>query len=251
MATNSKPNGAPKQKPKKASVPDIGRKPSGNKTVKTSEKSGNSKKQNNEIENTSKRQKLAIIFAAVSAILFAVTFIPGESAWLLIHNFSFRVFGMCMFIIPAVFLYLAFVYAKNKSIGSAVANLVGGGLFSVVACMLIHIISKLGAITDKGEKYLSSVPITEQIKEVWGSSSTGKTGGVIGAAFGGGLAHFLGQTGSTILLVILLIVIVMFVSNMTLGGLFKTVSKPVKKAGEIASEKIEQRAEAREKKMMK
>ena len=248
MATNTKSNGTSKQTPKKASVPDIGKKPAGNKTVKPANKNGNSKKENNEIENFSKRQKIAIIFAAVSAILFAVTFIPGESAWLLIHNFSFRVFGMCMFIIPVVFLYLAFVYAKNQSIGSAVANLIGGGLFSVVACMLIHIISKLGAITDTGEKYLSSVPVIEQIKEVWGSASTGKTGGVIGAAFGGGLAHFLGQTGSTILLVILLIVIIMFVSNMTLGGVFKTVSKPVKKAGEIASEKIEQRAEAREKK---
>lgn len=248
MATNSKTNGSSKQTPKKASVPDIGKKPAGNKTARPVSKNTDSKKVNNEIENSSKRQKIAIIFAAVSAILFAVTFIPGESAWLLIHNFSFRVFGMCMFIIPAVFLYLAFVYAKNKSIGSATANLIGGGLFSIVACMLIHIISKLGAITDKGEKYLSSVTVNEQIKEVWGSASTGKTGGVIGAAFGGTLAHFLGQTGSTIILVILLVVIVMFVSNMTLGGVFKTVSKPVKKAGEIASEKIEQRAEAREKK---
>lgn len=248
MANNSKPNGSVKQTPKKASVPDIGKKPAGNKAVNKTENINKNKKANIEAENTSKRQKLAIIFAAVSAIFFAVTFIPGESSWLLIHNFSFRVFGLCMFIIPVVFLYLAFVYAKNKSIGSAAANLTGGGLFAVVACMLIHIISKLGAITDSGEKYLSSVPVIEQIKEVWGSASTGKTGGVTGALLGGGLAHFLGQTGSVIILVILLVVIVMLVSNMTLGGVFKTVSKPVKKAGEIASEKFEQRAEAREKK---
>ena len=248
MATNNKSGGSSKQTPKKPSVPDFGKKPSGNKANKTTDKTRTAKKESVENVNTLNRQRIAIIFAAVSAILFAVTLIPGESAWLAIHNLSFRIFGMCMFVIPVVFLYLAVVYAKNNSIGSAVANLAGGGLFAVVACMLIHIISKLGAITDTGEKYLSSYPVAEQVKDVWNSLSTAKTGGVIGAALGGGLAHFLGQTGSTILLVILLIVIVMLVSNMTLAGVFKTVSRPVKKAGEIASERIEQRAEAREKK---
>ena len=249
MANNSKTNSSSKKSPnKKATVPDIGKNPAGNKAKQSAGKSQEAKKEPAVTDSASKRQKIASVFAAISVALFAVTFIPGESAWLSIHNFSFRIFGMCMFIIPVVFLYLAFVYAKNNSIGSAVANLTGGGLFAVVACMLIHIISKLGAITDSGEKYLSSYPVGEQIKEVWNSSSTGKTGGVIGAALGGGLAHFLGQTGSTILLIILLVVIVMFVSNMTLSGVFKTVSKPVKKASEIASEKMEQRAEIRESK---
>ena len=158
MATNNKSGGSSKQTPKKPSVPDFGKKPSGNKANKTTDKTRTTKKESVENENTLNRQRIAIIFAAVSAVLFAVTLIPGESAWLAIHNLSFRIFGMCMFVIPVVFLYLAVVYAKNNSIGSAVANLAGGGLFAVVACMLIHIISKLGAITDTGEKYLSSYP---------------------------------------------------------------------------------------------
>ena len=252
MANNTKNAGTSKQPAKKKTptVPDIGKKPSPAKNAKTtnSNKQKQSQKNNNENDYSTKRQRIAIVFAAVSAVLFAVALISGESAWLAMHNFSFRVFGMCMYVIPVVFLYLAFVYAKNKSIGSAALNLSGGGLFAVIACMLIHIISKLGAITDTGEKYLSSFPVSEQIKEVWNSVTPNKTGGVTGAALGGGMAHFLGQTGSTILLVILLVVIVMFVSNLTLGGVFKTISKPVKKAGEIASEKIEQRAETRESK---
>ena len=255
MANNTKPAGNAKQPAKKKtpSVPDIGKKAGTNKTAKTggAAKQGAKqveKKDDIEKDYSSKRQKMAIVFAAVSAVLFAVALISGESAWLVMHNFSFRVFGLCMYVIPVIFLYLAFVYAKNKSIGSAALNLTGGGLFAVIACMLIHILSKLGAITDTGEKYLSSFAVSEQIKEVWNSTAPNKTGGVTGAALGGGLAHFLGQTGSTIILVILLVVIVMLVSNMTLGGVFKAISKPVKKAGEIASEKIEQRAEIRESK---
>ncbi len=245
-----KASGASSSKAKKPSVPDIGKKPQQKKPAKAAQTSSNVKKEvkkeSEEKMSTAGRQKLAITFFAVGLLLFFVAVIKGESGWFAIHNFSFRIFGLCMYVLPVIFFYLAFVYAKNKSIGSAAANLTGGGLFTVFACMLVHIISKLGAITDAGEKYLSSVAVSQQIKDVWASEKPNFSGGTIGASLGGALARLLGQTGSVIILVVLIVVIVMFITGMTLGGVFRTVTKPVKKVNSMTNERFEQRAEKRE-----
>ena len=192
-----------------------------------------------EIPPEVKRQKSAIIMAAVAAFLLFVVFIEGESAWLSMHNGLFGIFGFCVYVIPASLIYLAFVFAKDKSLGSVAANLTAAGVFVALLSGAIHI------FTNQAD-YLTSTMIHEQISDVWSNAPSLSSGGVIGAVIGGLVAKFFGKVGAGITFVILLIVIIMFITGTTLPGLFSVLKKPVNRMSEIANEKIEQTAQRRE-----
>ena len=186
-----------------------------------------------------KRQKSAIIMAAVAAFLLFVVFIEGESAWLAMHNGLFGIFGFCVYVIPAALIYLAIIFAKDKSLGSVAANLTAAGIFVALLSGAIHI------FTNPAD-YLSTLMISEQISDVWSNAPSLASGGVIGAVIGGLVAKFFGKVGAGITFVILLIVILMFITGTTLPGLFNALRKPVNRMSEIANEKIEQTAQRRE-----
>ncbi len=219
------------------------------KAAASSKKPAQNKKQteqariNDEKRLQAQRQKAAIVLFGCAALLACLAFIKGESAWLVLHNAFFGLFGMCAFIWPVALLYLAIVYTRNKSIGSVAANIAGGAAFVTLFSAAVHIIRYL-KVTVSGEKYLSCVSIGEQIESVWKSTEPLKTGGVFGAVIGGGLSRILGQTGALAVVIILLVVVLMFVTGMTLGGLANFFAKPVKKVGEMTNEKFEQSAAA-------
>ncbi|MBQ3006690.1 MAG: DNA translocase FtsK 4TM domain-containing protein [Clostridia bacterium] len=186
-----------------------------------------------------KRQKSAIIMAAVAAFLLFVVFIEGESAWLYMHNGLFGIFGFCVYVIPASLIYLAIIFAKDKTLGSVAANLTAAGVFVALLSGAIHI------FTNPAD-YLTSSMISEQIADVWSNAPSLSSGGVIGAVIGGLVAKLFGKVGAGITFVILLIVILMFITGTTLPGLFSVLRKPVSRMSEIANEKIEQNAQRRE-----
>ncbi len=193
-----------------------------------------------------KRQKTAIILFAAAVIFGCLAFIQGESLWLSAHGFLLKVCGVCAYVWPIALLYLAVVYAKNKTIASVAANISGGAAFIFLFEAAVHIITHITG--DAPAAYFGVVSVGEQIKEVWTGTAPQKTGGVIGAAIGGLAASVLGKTGALIVIIVLLLVVLMFVTGMTLGGVFRTVTKPAKKMGEMASEKIEMNQLRREQK---
>ena len=62
-------------------------------------------------QQSSRRQKAAIALMAVAALLIAMAFIEGESAWRAVHNFMFGVFGTCTYIWPA---HLCLGHARHE-----------------------------------------------------------------------------------------------------------------------------------------
>lgn len=192
-----------------------------------------------EVSTEIKRQKSAIIMMAVAVFLLFVVFVKGESAWLAMHNAMFGIFGFCVYVIPASLIYLAVVFAKDKSLGSVAANLTAVGIFVALLSGAIHIFSNTA-------DYLGSLMITEQISDVWGNAPTLASGGVIGAVLGGLVAKLFGKVGAGITFVILIAVVLMFITGTTLSGLFNALRKPVNRMSEIANEKIEQTAQRRE-----
>ncbi len=186
-----------------------------------------------------KRQKSAIIMAAVAAFLLFIVFIEGESAWLAMHNGMFGIFGFCVYVIPAALIYLAIVFAKDKTLGSVASNLTATGIFVALLSGAIHI------FTNPAD-YLTNLMISEQIYDVWSNAPSLASGGVIGAVIGGLVAKLFGKVGAGITFVILIIVIAMFITGTTLPGLFNALRKPVKRVSELTNEKIEQNAQRRE-----
>ena len=66
-------------------------------------------------QQSSRRQKAAIALMAVAALLIAMAFIEGESAWRAVHNFMFGVFGTCTYIWPVMLIYVSVMLAMNKT----------------------------------------------------------------------------------------------------------------------------------------
>ncbi len=201
--------------------------------------SAKAEKSKPEIPVEVKRQKSAIVMAAVAAFLLFIVFIEGESAWLAMHNGMFGIFGFCVYVIPAALIYLAIVFAKDKTLGSVSSNLTAAGIFVVLLSGAIHIFTNTA-------DYLSTSIISEQISDVWSNAPSLASGGVIGAVVGGLVAKLFGRVGAGITFVILIIVIAMFITGVTLPVLFNFIKKPVKRVSDLTNEKIEQNAQRRE-----
>ena len=184
------------------------------------------------------RQKFAIVLGAAAVLSICLAFIKGESFWLVLHNAVFGAFGFCAYIIPVVLIYLAVVYAREKPLGSVAGNLVGMAGFLTLLCSAIHIFANTAP-------YLSDLSLVTQISDAWTSDSL-VSGGVVGAVFGGLLAHIFGKTGGGIIVCVLLLMVVMLLTGTTLYSLSRVVTKPVQKAVEITNDRFEKGAARRE-----
>ncbi len=193
-----------------------------------------------EVSQTVNRQKYAIVFMAVAVFLFCVAFIKGESAWLHLHNAMFGIFGFCAYVLPAMFVYMAVVYAKDKPLGTVAANLTGTGIFVALLSGAVHIFTNEAL-------YLAQTGLNIQIADAWNKAEALGNGGVFGAIIGGLVSKLFGKTGASITIVILLVVLAMFLTGTTLINLLNLIKKPVKRVGELTSEMIEQNVAKREK----
>lgn len=220
---------------KKPSASSQKKKPAQSKSASTKKKQAPQQEEKREFSPAVSRQKTAIILMAAAVFLACIVLIKGESIWLKMHGAMFGIFGLCAYILPPVLIYMAILFAKDKPIGSAAANLTGIGVFAALICSAIHTFSNTA-------EYLSQTPIGQQVSDEWHSVS----GGVIGAVLGGLVGKAFGKTGACITLVILAVVVAMLLTGTTLLGLFSAIRKPVKKVGEMTNEKLEQTAAKRE-----
>ena len=185
------------------------------------------------------KQTLAIIFAALSAFLFAVAVIEGESAWNVMHNFMFGVLGVCAYIIPFVFFYLAVIYAKDRPGRYTTANIFFAGALLILLCSFIHIVRN-------GADYFAGNTVSMQIRQAWDDAAVRKCGGVVGALIGGSVAKLFGKTGAVITVLILLVVALLLLTGTSLPAVASLVRKPVKRVSEITGERMEENARRRE-----
>lgn len=245
--TSSKPKPSiPDLQPKKKSAPPKQAKQTSSAAQKSAPAKQPStkqpKKQPDENALAARRQKTAIILFAAGIFLMCLALIKGVNVWLALHTAFIHTFGFCVYLWPIVLIYLAVVYAKNKSISSVGVNLglgCGAILFIDAAA---HIFSKIREVTATGAKYLSAVGISQQLGEIKSSEST-PAGGYVGTIIGGGLARLFGAAGSIALILIVLAVLLMILTNSTILGVGSVLAKPAKKSVEKGAEFIGQAKE--------
>ncbi len=208
---------------------------SSSKSTKTSTKETVKK----EVPKTINRQKYAIVFMAVAVFLFCVSFIKGESVWLHLHNAMFGIFGFCAYVLPAMFVYMSIVYAKDKPLGSIAANLTGVGTFVALLSGAVHIFTN-------NAQYFKDMGLGIQISDAWNKAEALGNGGVIGAIIGGIFSKLFGKTGAGITIVILLVVLLMFLTGTTLYSFVNLIRKLFGQISDLANQKIEENSEKRE-----
>ena len=197
-----------------------------------------SKKKNTKKSNTKKtsgfkmnKQLWAIILFATSILWFCLAVIDAEGLWGALRTFSFGVFGFCTFIFPLILLVVAVLLALDKNDSKVITKIVEAVLLITVICSFVHIAQ---CTTDD---YFTAIKDAYNVYKIDGSMLGA---GVLGAAIGGIIMLITGgsKVAGFVIVTIILFVLIMVITNLTLGNLIKGVSKPVKKVGEFTSEKI-------------
>ncbi len=181
-----------------------------------------------------KKQVRAIILFAIGLFLAFLVLIPGESLWLIMHDFIFGIFGITSYLIPIAVIYISILLAKDKNKRFISVRTVEIISIAILASLIITII--FVPITDGFFEYISKSYLT-------GINLVG--GGVFSAVLSYPLMAALGKTGAIVVVSIILFVLILLVSGVSLIAFLTNASKPAKKVGEVVSDAVRDNAEKR------
>lgn len=211
---------------------------------KTSTTSKSKTKSKSKSDNSG--QLWSIVLFSSGILVFLMSIIEGQAAWLALHNFIRGLFGVGVFLVPVILIYSAIMIACDKS-GSAVAGkMIQGLILILLICGITHIF-----IFGKDE----ILPINELSKQLYDNGINLIGGGFASIVIGVPLLALFGNVGASIIVIILTFTFVMLLTNLNLVSLFKFLAKPfvkaneaVKAANEVDAADAERRSIERQKK---
>ncbi len=172
-----------------------------------------------------KRHIVSIICFAAAVFTLCVVLIPGENVWNFLHNFSFGLFGWLAYFYPLLIGFIAVLYAFDKFKSTALARTLEA----------VGIVLFVGALTDLFIKE-NGVTFGKHLSMSYTMGTEIKGSGFFGALLGRPIELLFGNTGAIITVFLIIFVLLMILTGTTLVALFKSISKPVKKIEEHASE---------------
>ena len=188
---------------------------------KTSTTSKSKTKSKSKSDNSG--QLWSIVLFSSGILVFLMSIIEGQAAWLALHNFIRGLFGVGVFLVPVILIYSAIMIACDKS-GSAVAGkMIQGIILILLICGITHIF-----IFGKDE----ILPINELSKQLYENGTDLIGGGFASIVIGVPLLALFGNVGASIVVIILTFAFVMLLTNLNLVSLFKFLAKPFFKANE-------------------
>ena len=178
--------------------------------------------------------KAIFLFAFAVLTLFLVL-IEGESLWQSIHKFLFGIFGICVYVVPFFLGFIAICSAMDKLASTSVVKTVESSLMVLFLSAAIDIFSS----------YPEGLSFGQHLSAAYSRGVAGGGGGFLGALIGEPITMLCGTAGAGVIVCLAIFVLFMLLTGITLMGLFRGVSKPVKKAKEKASESYNREVEAR------
>lgn len=181
---------------------------------------------------TANRQFSAIVLFSIAILTFCLAIIDAGGLWGILRTFLFGMFGFCTFIFPLLLIVVAIFLTLDKTDGKFTVKLVEVTLIITLICSIWHIF-----VCDTNTEFFTAIKDAYNTYKIDGVMLGS---GVLGAFFGGLILLITGRSvaASLVIAFILLFILVMVTTNLTLVSLFKGVSKPVKKIGEVTGEKI-------------
>ena len=191
-------------------------------------------------------QLWSIVLFSSGILIFLMSIIEGQAAWLALHNFVRGLFGVGVFIVPVVLIYAAIMIACDKSGAAVAGKMIQGLILILLICGITHIF-----IFGKDEL----LPINELSKQLYDNGTELIGGGFASIVIGVPLLALFGNIGASIIVIILTFAFVMLLTNLNLVSLFKFLAKPfvkakdaVKAANEVDIADAERRSIERQKK---
>ena len=187
------------------------------------------------------KQLISIILFAVGILSFCLAVIDAEGLWGALRTLIFGVFGFCSFIFPLFLLVISAIIALDKTDEKTIVKLVEAFVLITIFSSIVHIFQC------NSSSYFEAIEDAYNMYKIDGSMLGG---GVWGALLGGFILLITGSNKLAALVIafLILFVVVMILLNITMGNLFRGISKPVKKIGEYTGDKITEYGEKIEQK---
>ena len=213
----------------------------------TKKKSTVSSKSKSKTKEKNSGQLWSVILFSSGILVFLMSIIEGQAAWLALHNFVRGLFGIGVFLVPVILIYSSIMIACDRSGKAVVGKLIQGFALIVLICGMTHI------FTFGNDEIL---PINELSKQLYQNGTALMGGGFMSIVIGVPLLALFGNIGASIIVVILTFASIMLLTNLNLISLFKFLAKPfikakeaVNAANEVDITAAERRAAERERKL--
>lgn len=176
----------------------------------------------------------SIIVFAISLLFFFVAVIPGEGAWLFLHNLYIGLFGWISAILFSVAtLVFAFLFTIKKINKNMVFESISIVSIALLISAFVHIVENH-----------SGMEFSASVIDSFKTAPTILNGGLFGAVIGWVLLT-MGKTPAIIIDIVLIFTLVMLLSKLTINQFFKNTTKPVKMVYDKTMPIIEERIERR------
>lgn len=156
-----------------------------------------------------------IFFCGVLELL--VTFIRGDGLWTTLFEFNRGVFGLSVFLIGPMIIYVALQIASDKPQTTIIARVVQG-------LVLMLLLSGTAQILFDGA--VSGASFSLKIRQLFKDGAKLHGGGVASIVIGYPLLAAFKRVGGAIIVLLLDFTFIMLLTNLTLPELFKAISKP-------------------------
>ena len=177
-----------------------------------------------EKENEIRHDKVlwSTLLFALGVLTLAFMLIPGESVWNSIHNVLLGLFGVSVFLVPVIMIYVSIMIALDK--GEHYVSV------RVLQCfVLILLLSGFVQIVFSGE--LQGEKLFDEILPIMFSEGKKlRGGGLLSIIIAGPLLALFKRTGATIIIILFIFVFIMIMANKTVIDLFKMIRNAANKA---------------------
>ena len=153
---------------------------------------------------------LGTLFAGL--LLIVLAFVPGASAWNVLHNVLFGLFGCGSFVLGTALCYLAVLYTRGEDLLPRILKLVLGLLF---ASGTVIVFSDLP--TDVPAATMVAACYQNGVDALLG-------GGAIGAVLGGNLLLLCGRPAANLIMVVLAVCASLYIFDITPAELWQWLS---------------------------
>ncbi|MEG0615071.1 MAG: DNA translocase FtsK, partial [Oscillospiraceae bacterium] len=91
-------------------------------------------------KKTNSNHLWSVVLFALGVLLLAIALISGESAWLVIHNILFGLFGPTAFLVPLVVIYAAIMIAQDKAEKAIWNKMIQGIVLLLLASSFVQVV---------------------------------------------------------------------------------------------------------------
>lgn len=183
-----------------------------------------------EKENEIRHDKVlwSTLLFALGVLTLAFMLIPGESVWNSIHNVLLGLFGVSVFLVPVIMIYVSIMIAMDK--GEHYVSV------RVLQCfILILLLSGFVQIVFSGELQGEKL-FDEILPTMFSEGKKLRGGGVLSIIIAGPLLALFKRTGATIIIILFIFVFIMIMANKTVIDLFKMIRNAANKASAARAE---------------